>query len=59
LTILIPIEFIAIQIKGGYMWSPFDGEWELADGADLREAPEINPSGIYAQAGLLFGGGGN
>jgi len=57
LTILIPIEFIAIQIKGGYMWSPFDGEWELADGADLRDAPGINPSGIYAQAGLLFGGG--
>lgn len=57
LTILIPIEFIAIQIKGGYMWSPFPGSWELEDGADLRNAPEINPSGIYAQAGLLFGGG--
>ncbi len=57
LAILIPIEFIAIQIKGGYMWSPFSGEWTIEDGADLRKAPEINPSGIYAQAGLLFGGG--
>ncbi|TET22721.1 MAG: hypothetical protein E3J71_05045 [Candidatus Stahlbacteria bacterium] len=55
LTILIPIEFIAIQIKGGYMWSPFHGGWELEDGADLRKAPEINPSGIFASAGLLFG----
>lgn len=58
-TILIPIEFIAIQLKGGYMWSPFGGEWSLEDGADLRNAPQINPSGIYAQAGLLFGGGSN
>jgi len=57
LAILIPIEFIAIQLKGGYMYSPFQGSWELEDGADLRKAPEINPSGIYAQAGLLFGGG--
>lgn len=57
LTILIPIEFIAIQIKGGYMWSPFSGEWSLEDGADLRFGPEINPSGIFASAGLLFGGG--
>jgi hypothetical protein len=56
-TILIPIEFVAIQLKGGYMYSPFQGSWELEDGADLRNAPQINPSGIYAQAGLLFGGG--
>jgi len=56
-TILIPIEFIAIQLKGGYMWSPFEGEWSLEDGADLRLGPEINPSGIFASAGLLFGGG--
>lgn len=57
LSILIPIEFVAIQLRGGYMWSPFQGKWELADGANLRNAPEINPSGIYAQAGILFGGG--
>ncbi|MEA3311262.1 MAG: hypothetical protein U9Q76_03475 [candidate division WOR-3 bacterium] len=57
LAILIPIEFIAIQIKGGYMWSPFSGEWSLEDGTDLRFGPEINPSGIFASAGLLFGGG--
>jgi len=59
LTILIPIEFVALQIKGGYMFSPFQGEWELEDGANLTNAPEINPSGIYAQAGILFGGGGD
>ncbi|MCK4232710.1 hypothetical protein KAX21_07155, partial [candidate division WOR-3 bacterium] len=57
LSILIPIEFIAIELKGGYMWSPFEGEWSLEDGADLRLGPEINPSGIFASAGLLFGGG--
>jgi len=57
LSILIPIEFIAIELKGGYMWSPFEGEWTLEDGADLRFGPEINPSGIFASAGLLFGGG--
>lgn len=57
LTILIPIEFMALQIKGGYMWSPFTGSWELEDGADLWNAPDIEPSGIYASVGLLFGGG--
>ena len=57
LTILIPIEFIAIQIKGGYMFSPFKGEWALGDGSDIRNVPEINPSGIFASAGILFGGG--
>ncbi|MBN2378706.1 hypothetical protein JXM67_02755 [candidate division WOR-3 bacterium] len=57
LTILIPIEFIAIQIKGGYMWSPITGAWDLEDGADLRHAPDIEPSGPYASVGILFGGG--
>jgi len=57
LSILIPIEFIAIEIKGGYMWSPFTGEWELEDKANLLDAPKINPSGVFASAGLLFGGG--
>lgn len=56
LTINIPIEFIVIQIKGGYMWSPLAGKWELEDGSELRETPDINPSGIFASAGLLFGG---
>lgn len=57
ISILIPIEFVALQLKGGYMWSPFQGEWSLEDGSNLRLAPEINPSGIYAQASILFGGG--
>jgi len=56
-SILIPIEFVALEIKGGYMYSPFAGEWKLEDGANLRNAPSINPSGVFASAGLLFGGG--
>lgn len=55
LSVNIPIEFIVIQIKGGYMWSPLAGKWELEDGSELRETPDINPSGIFASAGLLFG----
>ncbi|MBD3285465.1 hypothetical protein GF359_03445 [candidate division WOR-3 bacterium] len=57
LTIIIPIEFIALQLKGGYMWSPFSGGWELEDGAEIWNTPDVEPSGIYAQAGILFGGG--
>ncbi|NLI98165.1 hypothetical protein GX441_05840 [bacterium] len=57
ISILIPIEFVALQIKGGYMWSPFQGEWSIEDGGNLRQGPQINPSGIYAQANILFGGG--
>lgn len=56
LTINIPIEFIALQIKGGYMWSPIAGKWKLEDKANLMETPEINPSGIFASAALMFGG---
>jgi hypothetical protein len=55
LSINIPIEFIVIQIKGGYMWSPIAGKWKTEDGSELRETPNINPSGIFASAGLLFG----
>lgn len=56
LSIIIPIKFVAIQIKGGYMWSPLHGEWSLEDGAQLRLGPDIQPSGIFVNAGLLFGG---
>jgi hypothetical protein len=56
LTILIPIEFIAIQIKGGYMWSPINGKWKVEDGSQILNSPEIDPSGLFASAGLLFGG---
>ena len=55
LTINIPIEFISIQIKGGYMWSPLSGKWRMEDGSDLRDAPEIDPSGVFASAGLMLG----
>jgi hypothetical protein len=55
LSINIPIEFIVIQIKGGYMWSPIAGKWKTEDGSELRETPDINPSGIFASAGLLLG----
>lgn len=56
LSIIIPIKFVAIQIKGGYMWSPFQGEWSLEDGAQVRMGPDIQPSGLFANVGLLFGG---
>jgi len=55
LTINIPIEFISIQIKGGYMWSPLSGKWRMEDGSDMRDAPEINHSGVFASAGLMLG----
>lgn len=56
LVINIPIKFLALQLKGGYMWSPFQGKWKLGDGAQLWDGPEINPSGIFATACLMFGG---
>ncbi|MBN2378707.1 hypothetical protein JXM67_02760 [candidate division WOR-3 bacterium] len=55
LAINIPIEFLNIQIKGGYMWSPVQGKWKLKDRAELREAPDINTSGLFASVGLLLG----
>jgi hypothetical protein len=55
LAINIPIEFIVIQIKGGYMWSPIDGKWKMEDGANASDFPQIDPSGLFASAGLLFG----
>lgn len=54
IAINIPIEFISIQVKGGYMWSPFSGKWKMDDKSNLREAPGINPSGIFAGASLMF-----
>jgi hypothetical protein len=56
LAINIPIEFVSIQVKGGYMWSPLSGKWRIEDGSDLRDTPEIDPSGVFASAGLMLGG---
>lgn len=58
LSILVPIKFVALELKGGYIWSPAQGEWELDDGTQVRLGPQVSTSGPYASASILFGGSG-
>ena|GEM_PF-1319075 len=55
LTINIPIEFLILSLRGGYQWSPFQGNWKLKDGANLVNPPDINISGPFASVCLMFG----
>ena len=56
LAINLPVEFVTIQLRGGYMWSPFNEKWKLRDRSELTDAPDVNTSGIFAGVCLLFGG---
>jgi hypothetical protein len=56
LMITIPISFVGIQLKGGWMFTPANDGWELADGARLNSGPAIAKGMPYASLNVVFGG---
>ena len=49
LMITIPISFVGIQLKGGWMFTPTNDGWELADGGKLNTGPTIAKGMPYAE----------
>lgn len=56
LNVIVPVSWIGITLKAGYLWTPTDKEWHLEDGPSVVPAPRLGSSGIFASLQLLFGG---
>ncbi len=56
LGITIPIQFIALDFKGGYIFSPSKVNWELDDGSNLLMGPYFKADGVFVTVSILFGG---
>jgi membrane-associated protease RseP (regulator of RpoE activity) len=57
LAIDIPISFVGLSLKGGYIWSPMMSAWTQEGSAIKTNDPEVNLSGPFASLGIMFGGG--
>lgn len=56
LAIDIPISFVGLSLKGGYIWSPINSGW-THEGFGAIRGPNINLNGPFASLGIMFGGG--
>jgi len=43
-----------IALRGGYLYSPFNPTWRLANGAEVTGAPDTHLGGPFFSAGLLL-----
>jgi membrane-associated protease RseP (regulator of RpoE activity) len=55
LSIDIPISFVGLSLKGGYMWSPLTGSWMMEDFGKIN-GPDLKLSGPFASLNVMFGG---
>lgn len=56
LMVTIPISFVGLQLRGGYLFSPAASEWELADGGALLSGPAVAKGAPYISLNIVFGG---
>ena len=56
LMVTIPISFVGLQLRGGYLFSPAASEWELADGGALLSGPTVAKGAPYVSLNIVFGG---
>ena len=43
-----------IALRGGYLYSPFNPVWRLANGAEVTDAPDMHLGGPFFSVGLLL-----
>jgi hypothetical protein len=55
LNIIIPVKWVALALKVGYLWIPGDGNWSFEDGPDVVPPPGLNSSGPFASVQLMLG----
>jgi len=58
LMITMPISFVGVQLKGGYIYSPMTPEWELKDEGNLNLGPSVAKGTPYASLDVVFGAAG-
>jgi hypothetical protein len=56
LALTIPISFVALQLRGGYAFTPGTPAWELADGGKLLRGPAVAKGMPFVHLCVLFGG---
>ncbi len=55
LAVDIPISFVGLSFKGGYLLSPAQSGWVLEDFGDIQ-GPPFNLKGPFVTASIMFGG---
>jgi hypothetical protein len=55
LNIIIPVSWVGIILKAGYLWTPMDKDWSFDDGPSVSPAPNLRSSGPFASIQLTLG----
>lgn len=55
LMVTVPISFVGLQLKGGYMFTPAAPDWELAGGGRLT-GPALPKGAPFVGLNICFGG---
>lgn len=56
LMVTIPVSFVGLQLRGGYLFAPAASEWELAGGGALLSGPTVAKGTPYVSLNIVFGG---
>ena len=56
LIVHVPISFVGIQLKAGYLYSPTSPVWKLDDGGRLLKAPKMSTGAAFLGLNVAFGG---
>jgi hypothetical protein len=59
LMVTVPISFVGLQLRGGYVYTPAQGQWQMADGQALLSGPAVGKGAPYVSLNVMFGGVGN
>ena len=59
LVVTVPVKFVGLQLRGGYIYSPMSPEWELKGGGNLNLGPKIAKGMPFASLNVAFGGFGS
>ena len=56
LMVTVPIDFVGLQLRGGYAYTPMNPEWQLDNGGKLPTGPAIAKGMPFATLSVVFGG---
>jgi hypothetical protein len=56
LMITVPINFVGLQLRGGYCYTPTNPTWGLEGGSKLASGPSISKGMPFATLNVVFGG---
>lgn len=54
LALDIPISFVGLSLKGGYLLNPVQSAWILEDFDEIK-GPQFNPKGPFVSVSIMFG----